>query len=129
MGRRPDGAPPSGNPKRRATLVTGADRPVMAASTDPYLLRNLVWCGPCDIPMAPAHEPRGDKRRAYKCPLGCRTAVVLAEPVESMTWLAAERHATVAAIASIYRQSVLEMLLVKVIVGATADDVSFVWRT
>ncbi|MEU9742545.1 zinc ribbon domain-containing protein [Micromonospora chersina] len=99
----------------------------MTASTDPYLLRTLLWCGPCDVPMHP-HPHCGE--RTYKCPLGCRKVPFSAEAVEAVTWTAAERRATVSAIAPPFRQSVLEQLLVKVVVRAnTPGDLRFIWRT
>lgn len=101
--------------------------PPMTASTDPYLLRTLLWCGRCDVPMHP-HPHSGE--RTYKCPLGCRKVPFSAEAVEAVTWTAAERRATVSAIAPPFRQSVLEQLLVKVVVRAnTPDDLRFIWRT
>ncbi|MFI7430747.1 zinc ribbon domain-containing protein [Micromonospora sp. NPDC049836] len=101
--------------------------PPMTASTDPYLLRVLLWCGRCDVPMHP--HPHG-RERTYKCPLGCRKVPFSAEAVEAVTWTAAERRATVSAIAPPFRKSVLEQLLVKVVVRAnTPDDLRFIWRT
>ncbi|MBM0228059.1 zinc ribbon domain-containing protein [Micromonospora sp. ATA51] len=112
---------------RRAAWTNTARPPRMAASTDPYLLRTLLWCGPCDVPMHP-HPGRG--QRTYKCGQGCRRIELPAEAIESVTWTAAERRAHLAAIRAPFRASVLEQLLVKVVVVADApDDLSFIWRT
>lgn len=96
-------------------------------STDPYLLRTLLWCGPCDVPM---HPQPARRQRTYKCGQGCRRVAVPAEPVEAVAWNAAERRATLTAITLPYRQFVLELLLVKAILIADApDDLRFIWRT
>ncbi|MFE9690886.1 zinc ribbon domain-containing protein [Micromonospora sp. NPDC005806] len=102
-------------------------RAQMTGTADPYLLRTLLWCGPCDVPMHP-HPGRG--QRTYKCPLGCRKVELPAEAIERVTWTAAERRATLSGIAPPFRQSVLEQLLVKVVVRADApSDLHFTWRT
>ncbi|MEV0430397.1 zinc ribbon domain-containing protein [Micromonospora sp. NPDC050495] len=99
----------------------------MAASTDPYLLRTLLWCGRCDVPMHPSPHCG---ERTYKCPLGCRKVPLSAEAIEAVTWTAAERRATLSGIAPPFRKSVLEQLLVKVILRANApDDLRYIWRT
>jgi hypothetical protein len=100
----------------------------MVASDDPYLLRNLIWCGSCDVLMRPNRAIGDPRRRTYKCPLGCRTAALLAEDIEGQAWTAAGQRATITAIAVPYRRSVLETLLAKVVIGTRVTDVSFVWR-
>ncbi|MET8352634.1 hypothetical protein [Micromonospora sp. NPDC005206] len=107
----------------------------MSATTDPYLLRLLLWCGNCDLRMVCAFlsGPRSGggtiNQRTYKCGLACRREVLDADAIESIVWTAAERRATISDIAVPYRQSVLEMLLVKATIGPTAADISYVWRT
>ncbi|MEU0151506.1 zinc ribbon domain-containing protein [Micromonospora fulviviridis] len=91
------------------------------------MLRTLLWCGPCDLPMHP-NPSRG--QRTYKCGQGCRRGALPAEAVEAVTWTAAERRATLAAIRPPYRKSVLEQLLARVVVNSEApDDLRFIWRT
>ncbi|SCG15538.1 hypothetical protein GA0070610_1772 [Micromonospora echinofusca] len=108
-------------------MIPAPARVGLATTNDPYLLRNLIWCGPCDVPMYP--NPAWGQR-TYKCGLGCRRIALPADAIESVTWTAAERRATLDAIAPPCRQSVLELLLVKVIVVSDApDDLAFVWRT
>ncbi|WDZ84001.1 hypothetical protein [Micromonospora cathayae] len=108
----------------------------MTTTNDPYLLRRLLWCGPCEVhfvcinkaefdPQKQAHVPK----RHYKCPLGCRRELLSAEAIESQAWTEAERRATISDIQPPCRQSVLEMLLVKVVIGRTFADVEFTWLT
>ncbi|MFI7283090.1 zinc ribbon domain-containing protein [Micromonospora chersina] len=100
----------------------------LTGSADPYLLRILLWCGPCDVPMHP--HPGRRHKRTYKCPLGCRKVELPAEAIEAVTWTAAERRATLSGIAPPFRKSVLEQLLAKVVVRANAtNDLHFIWRT
>jgi hypothetical protein len=108
---------------RRAAWKAKARPEPMVASTDPYLLRTLLWCGPCDLPM---HPHPGGGQRTYKC----GQVALPAEAVEAVTWTAAERRATLAGIATPFRKSVLEQLLVKVVVRANApEDLRYIWRT
>ncbi|MFG3602578.1 zinc ribbon domain-containing protein [Micromonospora chersina] len=111
---------------RRAAWKAKARPARMVASTDPYLLRTLLWCGPCDAPMHP-HPVHG--QRTYKCGQGCRRVTLPAAAIESVTWTAAERRATISAISPPFRKSVLEHLLVKVVLATNAsDDLHFIWH-
>ncbi|MGX7670444.1 zinc ribbon domain-containing protein [Plantactinospora sp. DSM 117369] len=100
----------------------------MVASSDPYLLRELLWCGPCNVWMTATRAAGDRRRRTYKCAMGCRTAALLAEDVELKVWEACRQRAATNAIQPAYQKSVLEMLLTRVIVGANTDDLTFIWR-
>ncbi|WP_124821930.1 hypothetical protein [Micromonospora ureilytica] len=107
----------------------------MSATNDPYLLRLLLRCWNCDLRMVCTGligaRADSDKlsQRTYKCGLGCHQEAIDAAAIESIVWTAAERRATISDIAAPYRQSVLEMLLVKAVIGPTGADISYVWRT
>ncbi|MCW3838530.1 hypothetical protein ONA70_00240 [Micromonospora yasonensis] len=107
----------------------------MTASTDPYLLRLLLHCWRCDLRLVPVNTTEFDEeqqthapKRNYKCGLGCHKQLIDAAAIESKTWTAAERRATVTDVQLAYRQSVLEMLLAKVVIGPTEADVTYTWR-
>lgn len=110
----------------------------MRASSDPYLLRALIWCASCDLRMLctviTTQQVIGGidaavPVRTYRCVRDCRQGHVRAEAAESVVWTAAERRATISDILPPYRQSVLETLVARVVVGATTDDISCVWAT
>ncbi|MFE9187930.1 hypothetical protein ACFYMB_31890 [Micromonospora haikouensis] len=121
----------------RTVTPPGEIRSRMRASTDPYLLRLLLWCEICDRRMIcglltelreiegiEAHVPV----RIYNCAARCRTEDLIAEAAESLAWNAAERRATLCDIRVPYRQSVLEMLMVRAEVGRDTNDIRFIWK-
>jgi len=75
---RAPGAPSWSELLTRQQTMTN-DHPV-----DRYLLRGLVYCGPCGKPRVPALD---DGRRVYRCAdAGCRTPLVSAEETEQAVW-------------------------------------------
>lgn len=101
-----------------------APTPDLFASTDPYLLRNLLWC----VSHLRMHPHPSGGQRTYKCGFGCRKKALPAYAIESATWNAAERRATLTGIAPPFRRSVLERMLVKVVVCGYPTDLTFTWR-
>ena len=96
---------------------------------DPYLLRDLAWCGPCTRPLVAALLSPG--RRYYGCPFRqCCRPLVPAGPIEHETWqrFAAWYGVVAEGIPSDRRQAVLRQVLAFVVVGADASELAFAWR-
>lgn len=105
-------------------------RSALVPTEDPYLLRELLFCGQCDLPMVCSSVVRsGVRRRTYRCRTGCRHGYLWADALESQAWIGAERRATISDITPACRKSTLEILLIKVVADSTIDDLTYVWRT
>ncbi|MGI5151388.1 hypothetical protein ACQEVC_34330 [Plantactinospora sp. CA-294935] len=101
-------------------------------SNDRYLLRNLLWCHACDVPMAPSQAPSflgAPRPRTYHCPHGCRETILRAEIVEERAIAAAGERATIRDVAPLFMQSALELLIRQVRVASNDSDLVFHWRT
>jgi hypothetical protein len=96
---------------------------------DPYLLRDLVWCGLCDVAMRPALLPAS--RRFYGCThVGCARSLVPAELLEMLVWQAflyLFADASAELTTSEQRQALVHALE-RVTVGVDLGDVRYSWR-
>src|SRR5947207_10584761 len=96
---------------------------------DRYLLRDLVSCGLCGVPMEPA--VLSPDKRFYGCPsIHCPRPLVLADLLEALVWQAflylfAEPDAHITG--PEWRQA-LEHVLERVTVGVDLGDVHYYWR-
>lgn len=101
-----------------------------AASNDPYLLRHLGWCAPCDIRLVPGYRNNDtDRIRVYNCPLSKHQLTLVAEDLEAAVMGLASQMVPIDRVSAEFRQSALELLLVMVRFGAEAGDVSQHWRS
>jgi hypothetical protein len=96
---------------------------------DRYPLRDLVWCGLCDVPMRPV--PLSTNRRLYDCVSpGCPRPVVPADLLEVLVWQAVLylfAEPTVELTEAEQRQA-LNHALERVTVGVDLGDVRYSWR-
>ncbi len=96
---------------------------------DSYLLRDLAWCGLCELSLGPAWLSLG--RRFYGCRnIHCPRPLVPAEMLETLVWQAfldlfAEPDA---AVTLVERRQALEHVLGRVSVGADLGEVRYQWR-
>jgi recombinase-like zinc beta ribbon protein len=94
---------------------------------DPYVLRSLLVCEMCRVPMLPVQTPSGV--RQYRCPTGaCERPVMAAEAVENAVW----QHVAwcsdeLADVAVERRREVLGRLLKRVRVGEEPREFWLEW--
>jgi hypothetical protein len=99
------------------------------ANADPFVLRGLLWCGPCDELFVPGFVSTGG--RGYCCPsTDCPRALVEARQVESAVWLrfAALNEPAAEKVHTYLWHHALIQVIKRVTVGRTADDLKFDWR-
>jgi hypothetical protein len=107
--------------------VTGQIIP--AGTVAGYTLRDLIWCGLCDVPMKPALLSTG--RRFYGCiRVGCPRPVASADLLETLVWQAfryrfAEPGGSLSAVA---RDKALAHALERTTVGVDLGDLRYQWR-
>jgi hypothetical protein len=96
---------------------------------DGSLLRDLIWCGLCDVPMKATRL--STSRRFYGCTrMGCRRPLVPADLLETLVWQAllylfADPTAELTAPE---RTQALDHALERVTVGADLGDLRYQWR-
>ncbi len=96
---------------------------------DRYLLRDLVWCGLCDVPMKAALLSRS--RRFYGCScLDCPRSLLPADLLEALVWQAflylfADPTAD---LTNHEQRQALAHALEQVTVGVDLGDVRYCWR-
>jgi hypothetical protein len=96
---------------------------------DPYLLRGLVQCGLCEVPMKPARL--STDRRFYGCvAAACPRSLVPADLLDPLVWQAfLYRLAVPGAESTVEEQrQALEQALARVTVGTDLGDVRYQWR-
>jgi hypothetical protein len=98
-------------------------------ASDRYLLRDLVWCGLCDVPMKAALL--STSRRFYGCTsLDCPRALLPADLLEALAWQAflylfAD---TSAELTTSEQRQALAHALERVTVGVDLGDARYRWR-
>jgi hypothetical protein len=101
----------------------------MSELNDRYLLRELVWCGPCDVPMKPATH--STNRRCYGCTNPtCPRPLFSAALLDVVAWQAflyLFADPTIQLTRPEQRQA-LEIVLERVTVGRDLGDLRYQWR-
>jgi hypothetical protein len=96
---------------------------------DRYVLRDLIWCGLCDVDMRPALL--STSRRFYGCTsLACPRSLVPADLLEILVWQAfLYLFADPRAESALDEQhQALNHALERVTVGVDLGDVRYCWR-
>jgi hypothetical protein len=103
--------------------------PLELGVDDRCMLRDLVWCGLCDVPMIAALLSTG--RRFYGCTrVGCPRALVPADLLEALVWQAfAYLFAdTSAELTADEQRQALVQTLERMTVGVDLGDLRYQWR-
>jgi hypothetical protein len=104
----------------------------MAASAEAqerYLVRDLVWCGLCEVELGPALL--ATRIRFYGCRNpGCPRPLVEADVLETLVWQAFEYLflEPTAEVTLEEQRAMLEHILERVTVGADLGQLRYVWR-
>jgi hypothetical protein len=96
---------------------------------DRYVLRDLIWCGLCDVAMRPALL--STSRRFYGCTsLACPRSLIPADLLETLVWQAfLYSFADPAAeLTAAEQRHALAHALARVAVGVDLGDVRYFWR-
>ena len=120
--------PPHPFPASKGEPMTWAMSPP-ADTAERYLLRDLVWCGPCGMPMEPAML--SPNKRFYGCPsIHCPRPVIPAEILEILVWQAfVYLFAEVGPeISAEEQRAALVHSLERVTVGADLGELRYQWR-
>jgi hypothetical protein len=94
-----------------------------------YLLRKVLWCGLCDLPLVPVlglPSVRYHACQNKRCPRPLALAEVMEQRVWSRFVLLNEVFAH--GVPRDRRQAVLREVLKRVVVGETTVDLCFEWR-
>jgi len=103
---------------------------VEPAAGDLYLLRDLIWCGLCAVPLVTV-QIRPSGTRYYGCPnRPCPRPLVPAEVTEQRAWhrFSFRYDALAHGVPRDRRQAVLGQVLKRVLVGANTTALAFEWR-
>jgi hypothetical protein len=109
--------------------MTWALAPAEPETLDRYFLRELIWCGPCDMPMAPVLASSG--MRYYGCPNErCARILVPAEVAEQQAWsrFVFLNEVLAHGVRRDRRHAALNQILRRLTVGSTTTDLGYEWR-
>jgi hypothetical protein len=112
-----------------STEVDEAKRLRYNANADLWLLRGLIWCAFCELPMTTVLD--AGCIRHYGCTdTQCRRPLVTAEETEQLVWhrFRLLNEAFAAAVKRHQRQAVLREVLKRVSVHSGPSDLYFEWR-
>jgi hypothetical protein len=117
-------------PPQAKTTTPPEPKPLPANdSADPYLLRDLLWCGLCDEPFAACLMSTGV--RYYGCMnQECRRPLVPAEETEQLVWkgFVLRYEAVAGGLKRDQRQAALHDAFERVTVHSGASELDFAWR-
>jgi hypothetical protein len=102
--------------------------PTKPETLERYVIRDVIWCGPCERPMEPVLVSGG--RRHYGCPKRTCARLVPAEETEQRVWSRFVQLNELLAhgVRRDQRYALLRQVLARVIVGETATDLMYEWR-